>query len=178
MRISVLSLLLFFSFAFCQNSSAQNQTPSLEELQQRMLELQRQMMQQFQNSPFNDPGFAMPQWDTTFYFHFDTTFEGGNMSHFFQFSPFGGDSTLRGNFRGFEHFFEPFFDSENLFGEPDSTQDPFPADDGNQPKTEDDLLPEERLRREQNGEKPVKKTAPRAQPAEPKPDPKIKTIRI
>ncbi len=177
MRILPATLLFLFSVGFCQKTAAQNQTPSFEELQRRMLELQRQMMQQLQNSPFDNPNFAMPQGrDTTYFFHFDTTFDGGGMSHFFRFSPFGSDSTQSGTMQGFDDLFNRFFGPGDPFGNPDGDSYQFPSDDGNQPKTGEDLLPEERLRQQEGAAKP--KNAAPAKPAEPKPDPKIKTIHI
>ena len=170
------TLLLFFSIAFCPKAAAQ--TPSFEELHRQMLEMQRQMMEQLRNSPFHDPNFALPQWDTTFQFRFDTTFEGGRFSqHFFHFSPFGNDSTMRGDFLGFDRFFEQFFNSETPFKQPDYGIYDFPQDDGQQPALGDELLPEERLRRQEELEK-SKKMNPAPKTTEPKPDPKVKTIRI
>ncbi|MBP6828603.1 MAG: hypothetical protein KA165_18700 [Saprospiraceae bacterium] len=192
MRILSVSLMFLFSVVFCQKTAAQSQSLSFEELQQRMLQLQRQMLQQMQNNPFNDPNFAMPKGDTTFFFRFDTTFgngnaspffrfdttfEDGSMSHFFQFSPFGSDTTMQGDFQGFGHFFDQFFNSDPFFGAPDADTYDLPSDDGNQPKTEEDLLPEERLRQQDEPGK-TKKNAPKAKPADPQADPRIKTIRI
>ena len=143
-----------------------------------MLDMQQRMMEQLRNSPFGDPNFAMPQWDTTFQFRFDTAFEGGNMSQFFRFSPFGGDSTLQqDDFFGFGRIFDQFFNLDGQFGQPDYGIRDFPQDDGEKPQSEDDLLPEERLRLQEETEKSGKKqSAPK--PADPKPDPKVKTIRI
>ena len=178
MRILSVTLLFLFSVGFCQKAAAQSQSLSFEELQRQMLELQRRMMQQLQSSPFDNRGFAMPQGrDTTYYFHFDTTFDGGGMSQFFRFSPFGSDSTEGDAGQGFDDFFNRFFGSDNPSGMPDGNSYQLPSDDGNQPKTDDDLLPEERLRQQEGAAKP-KKNAPPAKPAEPKPDPKIKTIHI
>lgn len=173
------ALLLFFSIVFCEKTTAQTQPRSFEELHNRMLEMQRRMMEQFRNSPFNDPNFAVPQWDTTFQFRFDTTFEGGNWSQqFFHFSPFGSDSTARGGFFGFDRFFDQFFNPGRELERPDYGigEQEFPKDDGNA-QPDDGLLPEERLRKQEEESKAAKKQpAPKA--AEPKPDPKIKTIRI
>lgn len=169
------TLLLLFSVAFCPKVAAQTQ--SFEELHKRMLDMQLQMMEQLKNSPFHNFNFAMPQSDTTFFFQFDTTFEGGGMSQFFHFSPFGTDSTMRGDFLGFDRFFDQFFNSETPFKQPDYGIYDFPRDDGEQPATDDELLPEERLRRQEELEK-SKKANPMPKTAEPKPDPKVKTIRI
>ena len=143
-----------------------------------MLEMQQRMMEQLRNSPFNDPNFAMPQWgDTTFQFRFDTTFEGGNMSQFFHFSPFGSDSTLQDDFFGFGRIFDQFFNLDGQGGQPDYGIQDFPKDDGGKPENEDELLPEERLRRQEEAEKSGKKQ-PAPKSVDPKPDPKVKTIRI
>lgn len=147
--------------------------PTFEELQRQMREMQRQMMEQLQNTPFSDPNFAMPQWDTTFQFRFDTTFEGGNMSQFFHFSPFDSDSTMQDDFFGFGRLFEQFFNPGSQFEQHDYGIGDFPQDDGGQPKNEDELLPEERLRQQETEQSKKKQPA-----ADPKPDPKVKTIRI
>jgi hypothetical protein len=137
-----------------------------------MREMQRQMMEQLRNSPFDDPNFAVPQWDTTFQFRFDTTFEGGGMSQFFRFSPFGIDTTMRKDFLDFNKFFDGFFNLDGRYFQPDSDVQDFPQDDGLAPRNDDGLLPEERLRQEEEKEKTQEK-----QPT-PKPDPKVKVIRI
>ena len=109
------ALLSFFVLTFGSKMFAQTESPSLRDIEREMRELQQQLMDQFQNNPFNDPNFAMPQWDTTFFFHFDTTFEGGNMSHFFRFSPFGSDSTTMDGFYGFGRMFDQFFNPDGEF---------------------------------------------------------------
>lgn len=178
MRTSfVIISLLFFSLFFCEKSSAQTQSPSLDDLQRQMLEMQRQLMEQLRNSPFNDPNFAVPQWDTTFFFRLDTTFEGGSMSQFFRFSPFGNDTTMSKGFFDFDKFFDGFFNLDGRYFQPDHDTQDFPQDDGLAPQNEDGLLPEERLRQEgEKGKTEEKQPAPK--PAEPKPDPKVKVIRI
>jgi len=159
---------------FAAGPASAQDFPTFEELQRQMREMQRQMMEQLRNSPFNDPNFAVPQWDTTFQFRFDTTFEGGNMSQFFRFSPFGSDSTLQNGFLDFDRFFGDFFNLDNQYKQPDYGIQDFPKDDGTE-QPSDGLLPEERLRRQEESEKAGKK---QSKPAEPKPDPKVKTIRI
>lgn len=167
------ALLSFFVLTLGQKVFAQTESPSFRDMERQMQELQRQLMDQLRNNPFNDPNFAMPQWDTTFFFHFDTTFEGGNMSHFFRFSPFDSDSTMQDGFLDFGQMFDQFFNSDGQFEQHDYGIHDFPRDDGNAPDTDDGLLPEERLRQQEELEKSGKKAAPA-----PKPDPKIKTIRI
>ena len=175
---SVFSFLLF-ALICIQTTSAQNTQPTLEDIERRMMEMQRRMMEQLRNSPFDGPNFALPQGDTVFQLRFDTTFEGGNMSQFFRFSPFGSDSTLQDGFFDLGRMFDQFFNLDGQFGEPDYGIGDFPKDDGDKPQTEDDLLPEERLRQqEESGNKTPVKPAPKSKSAEPKPDPRVKTIRI
>ena len=146
-----------------------------------MLEMQKQLMEQLRNSPFGDPGFALPQWDTTFQFRFDTTFEGGNLSQFFHFSPFGSDSTRQEDFFGFGRMFDQFFNLDGQFGQPDYGIQDFPKDDGGAHlNEEDELLPEEKLRQQEELDKAGERQhpAPKSKPAGPKPDPRVKTIRI
>lgn len=180
---TVISALILF-FAICHSAAAQNkqQQPFFEDFERQMLEMQQRLMDQFRNSPFNDRGFANPQRDTTFQFRFDTTFEGGSMSQFFRISPFGLDTLSRGDFSDFDRIFEQFEQFFNFDGQqtpPDYDIRDFPEDDGANPAEDDDMLPEERLRQqeEQPRTQPDRKGQP-AKPTAPKPDPKIKTIRI
>jgi hypothetical protein len=177
--LSTTVLLLFFMLTYSQKTVAQTQPPSFREMERQMLEMQQQLMEQLRNNPFNDPNFAMPQWDTTFFFRLDTTIEGGSMSQFFHFSPFGGDSTNQDDFWGFGRMFEQFFNPDGQFEQPDYGIGDFPQDDGDKQKNGEELLPEERLRQQEETEKTEKKQAqPAPKSAEPKPDPKVKTIRI
>ena len=83
---------------------------------------------------------------------------------------------MRSYFFGFGRLFDQFF---NPGGQPGYGIRDLPQDDGGQPRNDDDLLPEERLRQEEETEKSGKKQpAPTPKPAEPKPDPKVKIIRI
>ena len=177
MRTIKIILILLFAVCGARKASTQNESPSFQEMYQRMLELQRQMFEQLQGSPFDDPNFAMPRMDTSFYFRFDTTFEGGNISQFFHFSPFGSDSTMTNGMRGFNFFFDPFADPDSAFGAPDLGIYEFPQDDGDRPPSDDNLLPEEKLR-QQEKQKKEKQKEPAQKPDELKPDPRIKTIRI
>jgi hypothetical protein len=156
---------IFFLLAvFCAGQAAAQQ-PSMAELQRQLLEMQRRMFQDLQGSPFGDPDFALPQWDTTFQFRFDTTFEDGEAMQFFRFSPFDVqvDSLSQGSFRDFERFFEQFFNGA-------APSQPWPENEENSAIEErnDGLLPEERLRQE--GEKPKGDVPPKKY--------KAKTIRI
>lgn len=172
-----------FLFLFCclLAGSALGQTkkePSMQDIHQQMLEMQRQLMQQFQQMSPGGNGFAMPefQWDTTFSFSFDTLIGGNGMRSQFFFSPFGQDTAFM---RGFGDL-DSMFDSENLFG--DGFQWTFPPGFGKHENDEnsaidapdDGLLPEERLRQQENMDaKPHEKQAAPASK-----NPKIKTIRI
>lgn len=166
-----------FLTTFAGQTSAQD-FPTFEDLQRQMREMQRQMMEQLRNNPLNNLDFAVPRWDTTFQFRWDTTFEGGNFSRqFFQFSPFGNDSTQQDDFLGFGRFFDQFFNFGKLPEKPDYGIHDFPTDDGAVLPGDDDLLPEERLRQQEETDKSRKKQGvPKNEEA--KPDPKVKTIRI
>lgn len=170
------ALALLFLLIFSHRAAAQTPTPSFEDMRRQMLEMQRQMFEHLQNFSFEHPNFTK---DTTFFFHFDTTFEGGSISRFFHFSPFGNDSIQQqDDFFGFDNWFNQFFNlDDGQFEQPDFGIRDFPKDDGGQTQNEDELLPEERLRQQEEAEKSGKKqSAPKT--AEPKPDPKVKTIRI
>jgi hypothetical protein len=172
---TVISALILF-FAIANTALAQNNNqPFSEDFERQMLEMQRRLMDEFRN-------FARPQWDTTYQYRFDTTFEGGSMSQFFRVLPFGIDTLSRSDFSDFDRMFEEFeqfFNFDGQLTEPDYGIRDFPEDDGAKPAEDDELLPEERLRQqdEPQQKQPGRKGQP-AKPAEPKPDPKIKTIRI
>lgn len=152
--------------------------PSVQDIQQQMLEMQRQLMQQFQQMSPGGNGFAMPEfkWDTTFSFSFDTLMGGNSRSSRFFFSPFGQDTSF---LQGFGDF-DSLFGGENPFGS--GFQWTFPPGFGSPENDEnsaidapdDGLLPEERLRNQENkdGKSAEKKAAPASK------NPKIKTIRI
>lgn len=157
--------------------SAQQKSPSFEELERQMLEMQRQLLQEFRNNPFGGNLFAFPDNDSSYTFRFDTTIVGDNFSGTFRFGPFSGDSTLRDSDPfGFEWF------RNQLFGngpESDFWRQGAPE---NQPievdPDEKHLLPEERLRREEErSEKGAPQKSSPSTPAQPA-KPKIKSIRI
>ncbi len=154
------------------HAAAQDRS-SLEEMQQRLREMQRQMMQ-----GLDDLRSAMPDVSSDsngIYFHFDTTFSGDG-AHFFRFTP-PGDSMRGGS--GLEDFFRDFFDFTSPFGDNPSTTQPFPKDDGQLPHPDDELLPEERLR-QQEGARGADQDSPPA-PLAPKPakkKPAVPSIRI
>lgn len=189
--------LLFFVFVAAlllpNHSTAQSGYSDFAEMQKRMLDLQRKMMQDFQRNPFGsffdlpgdrltDSTYSFFKFDTTFssdgrgsYFKFDTSFSDGSAMHFFRFSPFGNDSTGMRNplMFDFEQFFGEDMDKRGRQG-----RRGMPKDDG---LSEDDLLPEERLRQaeeaqgmDQKNPEPASKLDDKTVPKKPK----IKTTRI
>lgn len=169
--------------ALCLDMAWGQQDP-FAEMQRRMMDMQRQMMQQLQD--MSRGGSMRAQMDSSFFFRFDTTFGGDSGHggfHFFRSSPFGADSThmrsSMGDFWGFDSFFDDFF---NFAWPPDASGDGmqryrFPADDGNAPA--DGLLPEERLRmqeKEKGESKPERPAAPAEKPKDKRA--KVETIRI
>jgi hypothetical protein len=165
---------LFFLIAI--SVAAQQKSPSFEELQRQMLELQQQMLKEFHNNPFGGGMFTIPEGDSSYTFRFDTTITGDNFSGTFRFGPFSGDSTLRDSDPfGFEWLRNQLFGngSDSDFWGP--APDTMPRE--TQPEDEP-LLPEERMRleEEQSGKGATEKGNPAA-PAKPA-KPKIKSIRI
>jgi hypothetical protein len=152
----------------------QRQAPSLQDLQREMLDMQRRMFEQFERGGFGNNLFAFPEGrDSAFFFHFDTTFSGNGFSGSFRFGPFGGfeadSSGQRGGFGDLDRMFQQFFNFGDMMMPklPDSEEDNTPSDS-------DGLLPEERLRKEEEAQKTGKSQDKTPQ----KPKPKIKTIRI
>ena len=138
----------------------------LEEMQQQLQQMQQRMMQGLQ-------GFGDGMDSSGLSFHFDTSFNGGS-AHFFQFSP-PGDS-LSTNPSGLEEFFREMFDFGGSSGSAGAQT--FPRDDGNMPHPDDELLPEDRLR-QQNQQPADSRPAPakpKAPPAKKKPP--VESIRI
>lgn len=177
-----LILIFFAALTLSPVLAQQDRMPSFAEMQRRMMEMQQRMMQQLQDG--GSWGNGSFRQDTSFFFQFDTTFSsdgGGGRMHFFRSSPFGNDSTRAnpgglGDFWGFDQMFEDFFN----FGTPgdmDMGDDQMPKDDGNLNRTEDDLLPEERLRQQEKSKQQPQKAQPAA-PKEKDKKPKIKTIQI
>ena len=143
--------LMLFAAALPGGAAAQGrERPTIDQLQRRMLEMHRQMMQEFQNNPFFSQEFTLPGADSSsFFFRIDTTFSGpGDAQSFFRAFPFGD--------RAIQQFFG--------FDAPDPRGDRRPGE----PEGDDGLLPEERLR--------LEKKAPDARAKAKKPD--LKTIRI
>lgn len=169
-------------FIFCLLAgpvfSQKKDAPTIQDIQRQMQEMQRQLFQQFdQMSPGHS--FSMPEfkWDTTFSFNFDTTIIGGDgMGSRFFFAPFGQDTSAMRDFWGSD----PFSREGNPFG--GGFQWTFPPKMGVPENDEnsaidvpdDGLLPEERLRIQEEG-----KSKPSEKKNTPAPNnPKIKTIRI
>jgi hypothetical protein len=160
-------------------SAQQDRMPSLAEMQRQMMEMQRQMMQQLQN--FDRPNGLKRDTSSSssYFFRFDTTFSSDGHSGGFQFhfSPFGSDSTDKGmgDFFGFDQMFQDFFDlGEPRRNRPNDMENQLPKDDGNLGRSEDDLLPEERLRQKEQQPLDSKPAAPADKPTKSK----IKTIRM
>lgn len=190
--MNLLKIVLFVIFTSVGlmpvNSYAQNDP--FVEMQRRMAEMQRRMMQSLQNNPFwgEMPG-AQGRDSSDFFFRFDTSFsfkggrpfridttlsDGSTLRLFF-----GGDSTAQQFFRGFGHFFGDMMDMEQDFGWQEGEK-ASPKDDGNHPP-DDGLLPEERIRRkEQKQPEPSDPGNKPAKPAKPENAKKstIKTTRI
>lgn len=186
-------LILLFLCLGTFHASAQSDFPSFEELQRRMMDLQRQMMQEFRAHPFGrldmpsegrDSSAHFFRFDTTFswggkdgFFHMDTTLSDGSTMQFFRFSPFGNDQNGGGDWmQGFEQMFGDMMGSPR---KPRTPRDNFPKDDGGTEPSEDDLLPEERLRQAEKApaetEKPPTQESSKNTPTK---KPKISTVRI
>lgn len=176
--MKLLSKIILFCFLAGPVFAQTKKEPTLQDIQQEMLEMQRRFFQQFQQDSPDDPANANPQfkWDTTFTFRFDTLSDGQRIGRSFFFSPFGQDTTFMRGFGGSD----PFFDGFNPFG--DLFQWPFPPERGVPQNDEnsalgdpgDGLLPEERLRKEPEGDA----KAPQKKPQTPAKKPKTKTFQI
>lgn len=156
-----LRLMLFVALLGAIAPGAQGQNmPSMDEMQRQMLDMQQRLMQELRNNPLTNGEILK---DTTFFFRLDTTFDRGS-AQFFQFgTPGGGDDVFEELDRMFNDLFQGFGDMPS-YREPRQ-----PADDGGMRKSEEDLLPEEKLRQENMPEK---------KPAATKPPSKKQSIRI
>ncbi len=131
----------------------------------------------FAKNPFGGGLFAFPENDSSYTFRFDTTITGDNFSGTFRFGPFSGDSTLRDSDPfGFEWLRNQLFGNgaeSDFWGQPAPETMP-----GETQPDEEHLLPEERLRlEEEQSEKGAPQKKSPAAPAQPA-KPKIKSIRI
>jgi hypothetical protein len=133
-----------------------SELPSFEQMQRRMMELQRQMIDELKNSPFFGGDWVMPD-SSSFFFRLDTSLAMPGQQFFRLFAdPFDGD----------------FFGFDN---DPRSFDDGQLPDDGGVREHGDEAepLPEERLRQQrQNDAGPSGKTTPKSKKTE------LKTIRI
>jgi len=162
------TLLLSLGLLLPMLASAQTEMPLLDRLDQWMREMDGQMRRAMPlDSLFSGGRLQIsPDSNSFFYFRVDTSFDGTSKG-LFDLSPFGHfdrDDFFGGGFPDLESLFDRFFDTSPAERRPRQHPD-FPADDGSLPPT-DDLLPEERLR-EQEERTPA-----------PKKEPKTKTIRI
>ncbi len=126
---------------------------------------------------------VLPDSSGFFYFRIDTSWGDitGEMRRYFRFEPFDKDLFSSPDFRHFDRLFERFF--HDMPPQLDAQPWPdFPMDDGEKNAEEDHLLPEERLRREEERSMPsdkapdTKKTPAPTEPSKKAPD--VKTIRI
>lgn len=176
-------LLFLFTFGVHPlHAQRDAKSPNLEDMQRRMMELQKQLMQDMQRSPFFDFDMRKPfnNMDSTssFSFKFDTTFQFGD-GGFFHFRQFGSDSLMRGMFQDMDQMFGRMFDfGDDPFRRPLDGKQSFPSDDGHGSQENDGLLPEERLRLEEEGGKKQKPVPEKKmdRPSDKKKE--IKTIRI
>jgi hypothetical protein len=174
--------ILMLATAVVQGQNRRNDNlPSLEEMQRRMMELQREMFREFRDSPFRE-FFNLPDSsgrDSDQSYELDTTFSDGSRMYFRRFfGPMMENDSIDGAddfFRGFGRMFEEL---DNLNGEEPGIRRfdrSLPKDDGNT-EPEDGLLPEERLREEKRSPATPGKDKPAAAPEKKKS--KIKTERI
>ncbi|MCB0523494.1 MAG: hypothetical protein R3A50_15105 [Saprospiraceae bacterium] len=172
---------LFSITLFCLAGSsvfAQTDNKSSEkDFQQQMQEMQQQLMEQFQKLGLDNMSFSFPDnlWDSTYSFHLDTFIDGERMGSHFFFSPFGQDSSFfKGLFDDDSFFkgFQPFGDGSGWTFPPDFGQ--WNDENSAIEAPDDGLLPEERLRKQENqspdSDNKIDQEAPKK--------PKIKTIRI
>ncbi len=157
----ILRLMLFVALLGAIVPGAQGQNmPGFDEMQRQMLEMQQRLMQDLRSNPLTNGEMLK---DTTFFFRFDTMFDNGS-AQFFQFGTPGGSDDM---FEEFDRMFNELFQG---FGDmPYYTEPRQPADDGGMRKSEEDLLPEEKLRQENTPEK---------KPADVKSPSKKQSIRI
>lgn len=143
--------MLFIALLGAIAPDAQAQTmPSFEDMQRQMLDMQERLMQELRSNPLSNGSWMS---DTTFFFRIDTTFDGGS-AQFFRFGTPGGSNDM---FEDFDRMFNDLFQG---FGDIPGYRKPRqPADDGGMRRSEEDLLPEEKLRQEdttpQSGKKPA-----------------------
>lgn len=162
----IFTAFLFFSLAHA--ATAQQKSPSIQEMEKQMQQLMEELRKGFSGGSF----FNMPGGDSSYTFRFDTTITGDNFFGSFQFGPFGGDSTMRNDPFGSDFFQQFRNDMDNFWRGFSPEETPEEDQSGEEP-----LLPEERLRLEEEKERSGKEPSDKTKPSEPA-KPKIKTIRI
>ena len=168
------ALLLALPFLACtQTQPADPMADQFDQLFRRMQEQMRRGMD-FDTTLQGGEWHVSPDSTSYFYFHVDTSFNGLGGADFFQFSPFG--SPGRDGFFDMDSIFEQFFNRMERLT-PRQGQSDFPADDGNTKPSEDELLPEERLRLQEEQKAPQTTPAPE-KPKQKTEQSKVKTIRI
>ncbi len=156
MRTFRLMLIVSLLSAFAPGLRGQNM-PSMDEMERQMLDMQQRLMQELRNSPLTNGSFFS---DTTFFFRMDTLFDNGS-AQFFQFgTPGGSDDLVEELDRMFNELFKGFGDIPGYSDQPRK-----PADDGEMHQSDDDLLPEEKLRHEKTEPSPGKKPKETPKPA-------------
>lgn len=172
-RKTLPALLLALPFLACtQSKQVDPMTDRFEQLLSRMQEQMRRGMP-FDTTFSNGQLQFSPDSSSYFYFHVDTSFGDFGGSDFFQFPPLGAPG--QSGFPDMDRLFEQFFNRMSPFNAPPGYHQDAPADDGDAGHAEDDLLPEERLRIQEEQRKQGANPAP--QPVKPE-KPKVKTIRI
>jgi hypothetical protein len=172
--------------ALSLSATAQNNDPfrdlnqAFEQMRQQMLRGLPDMQPDTQQHKGGSSDFFQfsPDSSTYFYYKIDTSFGGGSGStHFFQFSPFGGQSNPQSN--------STMPSIEDMMRQMEAMQRQFFSDPWGSPRSmeptepEDGLLPEERLRLEEEQRKnPSNGNTPQLNAPVAKPKPKIKTTRI
>ncbi len=139
-------------------SFSQNWDPNSEEMLKELESIQKKMMEQFQSFQSDS---------SSFFFRFDTAFSGQGGLDFFKMPPNMGNGQSFGNFFGDFGALEKQLNQ--LFGRPYS--DATPKDDGEIRTDENDLLPEEKLREQPEGEpseKPEQLKPKTEKPAKPR----------
>lgn len=164
---------LFLGILLPAGLQAQTNDPSFDRFEQLMRRMEEQMRRGMPFDTTFDSGHLQisPDSNSFFYFHVDTSFNGmGN--GFFDFSPFGGSDQM--GFPDMGRLFDQFFNGMDPFS-PRRNYGDLPADDGLQPDGADGLLPEERLRQQEENSKQHGKPAPKPDKATKS---TVKTIRI
>lgn len=163
---------LFLALLTPTLTNAQTGDPMFDRMEQMMRRMQEQMRRGMSFDTTFEGGHLQfsPDSNSYFYYRIDTSFNGMG-DNFFEFSPFGSPGDQDG-FMDLGQLFDQFFNGvppQGFRPGPDN----FPSDDGQAPGG-DDLLPEERLRLQEENRKPEGKPAKPVKPEKSK----VKTIRI